>query len=264
MGKEDRLLEERVSENWEGEAPAEPMSWVKPKRLGRSLAASPFQWRASLCLWDLNSRTPASRRSRASESHLNRKSGNGSFARDSACSVFWPRLHLRFRCDRDRCAVSPRGGRFLRPFSSASMVGFFITATLAILAINTYIGFRLVSTSALAKRWRLVGWSCIAILAVGPPLLFAVGRARGEPSLEVALSVGWILFGITIVLFPAVVLRDLLGTTVFLTRKLRRRKVDQQRRVFFARALNIATLGATASALGIGVAGALRRAVAAR
>jgi len=24
--------------NWEGEAPAEPMPWVKPKRLGRSLA----------------------------------------------------------------------------------------------------------------------------------------------------------------------------------------------------------------------------------
>ncbi len=140
------------------------------------------------------------------------------------------------------------------------MVGFFITATLVLLAINTYIGFRLVSTSALTKRWRMVGWSCIAILAVGPPLLFAIGRARGGPSLEGALSVGWILFGITIVLLPAVVLRDLLGTTVFLTRKLRRRKVDQQRRLFFARALNIATLGATGSALGIGVAGALRRA----
>jgi len=27
-----------VSRNWEGEAPAEPVPWVKPKRLGRSLA----------------------------------------------------------------------------------------------------------------------------------------------------------------------------------------------------------------------------------
>jgi hypothetical protein len=35
--KEGRLLE-AVSENREGEAPAEPMPWVKPKRLGRSLA----------------------------------------------------------------------------------------------------------------------------------------------------------------------------------------------------------------------------------
>ena len=32
------LLGERVSGNWEGEAPAEPVPWVKPKRLGRSLA----------------------------------------------------------------------------------------------------------------------------------------------------------------------------------------------------------------------------------
>jgi len=36
--KEARLLEERVTGNWEGEAPAEPVPWVKPKRLGRSFA----------------------------------------------------------------------------------------------------------------------------------------------------------------------------------------------------------------------------------
>ena len=31
-------LGEWVSGNWEGEAPAEPVPWVNPKRLGRSLA----------------------------------------------------------------------------------------------------------------------------------------------------------------------------------------------------------------------------------
>jgi predicted MPP superfamily phosphohydrolase len=140
------------------------------------------------------------------------------------------------------------------------MIGFFLVATLVLLVINVYIGWRLISTSALARRWRILAWSCITILAIGTPLLFLAGRVRGEPSLAMASSVGWILFGITIVLLPAVVLRDVIGAGFILGRRIRGGRVDPARRLFLARSLNMGTLSVTGTALGCGVAGALRRA----
>lgn len=137
---------------------------------------------------------------------------------------------------------------------------FFILATLVLLGMNAYIGWRLIPTSELARRWRVAAWSGVTILAAGTPILFLVGRSRSEPLHEIASSVGWIFFGITIVLLPAVVFRDIVGAGCIFAGRLRGRRVDPARRLFLARSLNIGTLTVTGSALGLGVAGAMRRA----
>ena len=142
------------------------------------------------------------------------------------------------------------------------MVMFLLIATLVLLSINAYIGLRLIRTSALPRRWAIAAWISVAILAFGPPLLFMIGRDKGGPAWqEGAHSVGWVLFGIAIVLLPAVVLRDGVAATIDISRWLRRKpEVDPQRRLFISRALNVGTLGLTGTALGLGYAGAVRRA----
>lgn len=141
------------------------------------------------------------------------------------------------------------------------MTSFVVTATFVLLVMNLYIGFRLIRTSALPRRWAILAWLGILTLAIGTPLLFATGRAKGGPSwLEMAHSAGWCLFGITIVLLPAVLLRDGVAVSLFISRKLARRRLNPERRLFLRRTLNAGTLGLTGTALGFGVAGAIRRA----
>jgi predicted MPP superfamily phosphohydrolase len=141
------------------------------------------------------------------------------------------------------------------------MSWFIIIAMLVLFGINVYIGLRLIRTSVLPKRWAIAAWAFIAVLAFGPPLLFMTGRDKGGPAWqESAHSVGWVLFGIAIVLLPTVVLRDGVAAAIDVARWLRKSDVDPNRRLFIARVLNLGTLGLTGSALGLGYAGAIRRA----
>lgn len=141
------------------------------------------------------------------------------------------------------------------------MISFFAAATLVLTGMNLYIGFRLIRTSALPKRWAVLAWAGVLTLAIGTPLLFATGRAKGGPPwLEMAHSIGWCMFGITIVLLPAVLLRDGVASSLFLSQKIRRQGLSPERRLFLRRSLNAGTLGLTGTALGFGVAGAIRRA----
>ncbi len=64
LKKKARLLGERVSGNWEGKAPAEPIPWLKPKWLGRSLA---LPMASFLVFMGFEFPDTLSRRTRASE-----------------------------------------------------------------------------------------------------------------------------------------------------------------------------------------------------
>ena len=141
------------------------------------------------------------------------------------------------------------------------MVLFFIVIVFVLCGMNAYIGLRLIPTSTMTRRWNVLCWSLVSLLALGPPVLFIAGRAKDGPGwLEAANSLGWILFGISIVFLPVVLARDCLVVTSHLTCRLVKRPVNPSRRLFLNRAINVGTLGVAGTALSLGVAGAVRRA----
>jgi len=137
-------------------------------------------------------------------------------------------------------------------------MSFYVTAVAIFLAMNAYIGWRLVPTSALPRKWAVVAWSGVAVLAVTPPLLFLAGRITDGPAwLEDAFALGWVLFGLVIILLPAVLFRDGVAAVIGIARLLRTSEVQPQRRLFLRRMLNLGTLGVGGTAFGYGVEGAI-------
>ncbi len=117
---------------------------------------------------------------------------------------------------------------------------FFIFMVVVVLAIHTYIGFRLIPAPRLGSRRKKMLWALIGLSAVSIPSTFIGGRFLDPGPLSTAMAwVGFTALGVMGIVAGLVVVRDLfLGGA-----RLATRGADPSRREFLRRASSFGVLG---------------------
>lgn len=117
---------------------------------------------------------------------------------------------------------------------------FFILMVLIVLAIHTYIGFRLIPAPRFGSRRKKMLWGLIGLSAASIPLTFVGGRFLDPGLASTALAwIGFTALGVMGIVAGLVVVRDLfLGGA-----RLAPRGADPSRREFLRRASSFGVLG---------------------
>lgn len=150
---------------------------------------------------------------------------------------------------------------------NARVVLFLTVVPLVWLGLHYYIGRRLVGAFELGRRHRFIAWTAVAVLAVMPVLSFVGTRLFGVLGTRPMQWLGFLLMGVSSILFLLLVTADLVRGGTAVVAWLRRRvaapdpdaaDADPQRRAFLGRAVNLGIIGSAAAATTAGAVGAAR------
>lgn len=142
---------------------------------------------------------------------------------------------------------------------TARMAVFMFVVPALWVLFHAYLGRRLVGGSGLQGRARTLAWGVVAVLAILPPITFLALRRVGVGPWSGVQWLGYLLMGVSSIVFILVVVLDLLRVGRKLVLKLRPAEppqdlaLDGSRRAFLGRAVNLGIVGGAASVTGVGV-----------
>jgi len=142
------------------------------------------------------------------------------------------------------------------------MIIFMVVMPAVWTALHVYMGRRLlVDVRGGTRRW---GWAAVAMLALLPIVAFVSMRLGDGAALRTVQWLGYVMMGISSVLFFGVLAADVVRRGTRLGRRIRARRsaqpdlADVSRRGFLARGANIGILAGTGSVAGVGLVQAAR------
>jgi predicted MPP superfamily phosphohydrolase len=134
-------------------------------------------------------------------------------------------------------------------------VAFMIFVPVVWLLVHAYLGRRLVRGFGLHGRARTIGWSTIGVAALIPLLVFVLGRTTDVTWIDTLQPAGFLLMGLSSILFVFVAVVDLVLVAIGLWHRWRTiPRVDPSRRSFLHRAVNLGVIGSAGSVVGVGYA----------
>ncbi|MEM6992376.1 MAG: metallophosphoesterase [Myxococcota bacterium] len=136
---------------------------------------------------------------------------------------------------------------------TARMLIFFLVASAVWLSLHVYVGRRLLrEIDGRSRRW---GWVGVGVLAVVPVMALTMSRIANTPLLRSLQWFGFLLMGVSSILFFAIVALDVARAArrLWLRARPSTAPPDPSRRGFLARTANLGLLGGTGSITGVGV-----------
>lgn len=136
------------------------------------------------------------------------------------------------------------------------MLVFLLLAGSVWLALHFLLGRRLLGGLELSRRKEKIVWGTLAFVAAFPVLMFAGARLTAVPWLYQLQPLAFLLMGVSSVVLSLWLFGELVQLVAGLVHRLRSRPrgIDESRRGFLAKTVNIGVMGGTASVVGIGYA----------
>ena len=137
----------------------------------------------------------------------------------------------------------------------ARMLVFMVVAGSVWLGLHYLLGRRLLGGLELSRRHEKIVWGTLAFVAAFPVLMFAGARLTSVPALDGLQPLAFLLMGVSSVVLSLFLVGELVRFVGNLVTRLRTGgAVDESRRGFLAKTVNIGVMGGTASVVGIGYA----------